>query len=126
MCHHNIHDLYMSVFHHVCVRSFVYAATRVHAYVRAFDIRGCRSSSDASDGSGVSSLSLFVLLLLLTHIRPLFKQNRAKRRDLHTYDVSHTRSVNISGHGWKLSPETQIDTCGTIGPDERRYIRDRR
>lgn len=35
LCHHNIHDLYMSVFHHVCVCSFVYAATRVHACVRS-------------------------------------------------------------------------------------------
>lgn len=32
---------------------------------------------------------------------------------IHT--TSHTTRFNISGHGWKLSPETQADARGTIG-----------
>lgn len=35
--------------------------------------------------------------------------------NLHTYDVTHTARFNISGHGWKLSPETQADVRRTIG-----------
>lgn len=121
-----------SICPHFVAFALSYAATCTR--VRAFDIRGCRSSSDAPDGSGVSSFPLRPpspppLLPPPSpppHPSPLQTEQGKAAGFAYILCLTHTVRFNISGHGWKLSPETQIDTCGTIGPDERRYIRHRR
>lgn len=112
------------------------ACTHVRACMRASVIRDCRSSSDAPDGSGVSSPAS-PPPLPPPHPPPSppplplppstsvpFSNGTGENGGICIHTTSHTVRFNISGHGWKLSPETQVDTRGTTGPDERRHTRD--
>lgn len=89
-CHHKIYDLYVRV-------SRMLFRTRLRVYTRA-SVRYPRlpklqRCSRRKRGLLFPSSSSFSSS---SSIRPLFKRNRAKRRDLHTYYVSHTRSALIS------------------------------
>lgn len=112
------------------------ACTHVRACMRASVIRDCRSFSAAPDGSGVSSPPASPPLSLPPHPLSLSPSTsvpfsngtvgggRGGNGGICIHTTSHTVRFNISDHGWKLSPETQVDTRGTTGPDERRHTRD--
>lgn len=138
----NIHDLYIVSSRAARVRdSFargcVHTRACVHARVRYSRLpklqrssRRKRSLLSSCFSTPPLSLPPHPLSLSLSfHIRPLFKRNGGRGGEggnggicIHT--TSHTVRFNISDHGWKLSPETQVDTRGTTGPDERRHTRD--
>jgi len=119
----NIHDLYISS-RAVRVRdSFARVHACVRTCVRASVIRDCRSSSVAPDGSGVSSPPPVPRPFPPFTSVP-FSNGMGENDGICIHTTSHTVRFNISGHRWKLSPETQVDMRGTTGPDERRHTRD--
>jgi len=98
------------------------ACIHVRACMRASVIRDCRSSSIAPDGSGVSSSPSPLPPISLPPFTSVpFSNGTGENGEICIHTTSHTARFNISGHGWKLSPETQIDTRGTTGLDERRH-----
>lgn len=111
LCAINIHDLCIYRFTRaclcsapsarVCVHAHVCLRMHVHAYGRtcARDIRGYQSYAKLQTETAP-----------LQPLPSLFPEGQIC---IHT--TSHTTRFNISGHGWKLSPETQADARGTIG-----------
>lgn len=83
------------------------ACTYVRACMRTSVIRDCRSSSNASDGNGVSSpLPPLPPLSLCPFTSVPFSNGTGENGGICIHTTSHTVRFNISGHGWKLSPET--------------------
>lgn len=128
----NIHDLYIVSSGAARVRdSFargcVYTRACVHAHVRyprLPKLQRCfrrKRSLLSSSFSSSASLSLSISLSPFTSVP--FSNGTGENGGICIHTTSHTVRFNISGHCWKLSPETQVDTRRTTGPDECRHTR---